>query len=198
MMALIESVNSELESQSSYSAIARSLPLPKPQTGLTSTSLGISSNFWDEDADEYQIAPSATLSFTFSFADPSWPSNSLTLREAQARADQEESNIRSRLTQELFNALEELSDISSERRRLISVSQQLTARLDRISNERVVVSLEQVWELEERLLALDASIGSIDQEAQLLLTRTAMELGESRWKELLDLLREWSRQTLRQ
>lgn len=195
MIDIVTSTSSEVRAQSSLAAVTASVPDPRAQRGLTSTSVGISSNFWDQDQDELQVAPTASLSFTFSFRDPNWSQNRIGVEEARTQAERAEAEIRAGLVEQLFDALDELTRLEGEEQRLVNLRQQLAARLAQIRNERVVVSLEQVWQVEERILTTDAELLSARKESALFRSRTAMLLGGSRWEELLLLLRHWSTRT---
>lgn len=191
MIDLVTEASATFQVQSQLLAETRALEEPKPRSGLTATSIGLSSTFWDEEQDEPQVSPSASLTFTFSFRDPSSSLNKLNLAQARATADQEKDRIRGDLVGTLFDALEQISTLRLRQQELLDLQQELEARLERIEGERLVVTIEQLWDIEERLTNVSVELSDTTRSLELLKVRTAMQLGGSRWQRLLELLRMW-------
>lgn len=196
MIDIITEASRALDSQLTLSATTAALPEPKPQRGLTGISLGASASLSDpeENPDELLFSRGASLSLSFSLRDPSWPINRANLSRAQTEAIREQEAVRAELVDRLFATLDSLAELRREEAEYEALTTELETRVEQIRANRVVVSLDQQWEIEERLLTLKTSLSATRAAIERYQLRAALEQGGERWSELLDLLRDWGTQ----
>lgn len=194
MLEIVTDTSGALHSQEDLVAVTASVPLPKAQTGLTGISLGATGSWSqpEEPDNESSFTGGGSLTFTFSLRDPSWPQNRTNLEQNRTAAIQEEEAIRAELIASLFGSLEQLVAFRVEHQRLDRLYEELQGRLRQITTGTVVVNIEQLWQIEERILTIESEIANSLARMEQLELRIAIEQGGERWVELLRLLREWN------
>jgi outer membrane protein TolC len=190
MIRIVTENNPTLQSQQGLVLTGDAIRLSHSRFSVSGVSVGIGSTFWNEDTRNFEVAPGATLGFSFSISDPARVLSGYNLEREKVEARRRLEEIRNGLIKQLLDAAAELARLDNKKtnlRDLQAYLEDLSVAIER-QGKAGIVETDRLWDLRERIMGMRTEIRDVESQLKILRLQTAMALGGPAWAQLLDLL----------
>jgi hypothetical protein len=192
MVTLVTVHNPNLLSQRRLVDETQRLPDRAPGWTIPGMNLNAGLYTWNPLTGVPALLPSVSLGFSVSFSDPGRELDILKMKQEKELARQGWETARGTALAALFNRVRDILKLISQGKNLRALRSYLhdySVLADRQRSEQSV-SLDKLWELQERISDIDTQLDTLDGQRETTMMEAALSLGGDAWEELLALFRQ--------
>jgi hypothetical protein len=167
-----------------------SLRPPRSRVALSGVNFAFASSVWDSTG-SFRPYPAATIGASLSIADPTRALNSFNLAKGRTEARLEQQELKNALIKDLLSTVRELLKLAGHRESLEKLKAYLQDYSDLVEKQvragAAASEMAKLWDLRERLLDVEAEIGDVENQLDIMRLEAALRLAGDSWQKLLEL-----------